>query len=873
MKRFFLSGLTALCFALTPASAQDGAHTHPAYETQDTAQDDAIASLITRLDANDAATAAADQKAEAAIIKNSAQDGALDAINQGIAAVNAKIDRIEVETTALRQSLDVLDGRVLALEAAGPPPDTAPLPVISVDLAPLSAVEGSAFTVTLSRTGDLTGGSSVAYAASGEADAADFVGGVIASGVVSFAAGEALSAFPVATNDDAIIEADESFDIGLSNPVGADIGVGFASAVILNNDAVVPPPPPPPPPPTPGPTGSVWPDGADGKPIVVFVPGAHREFQGENPYKNTLLLADFAPAAKLIDGTADQKTGWICLAPNEVIPLGFVRPNNEDGANPDPGLWVISAEIKAGSAATIDAPLFVTAGSSSSVVRKTRTYGAADRGNDQVVLNGNAGGGCIRSKFAGPEKYENDNPFDFRPEFVRDASRYHIVRMLNYTTTSGSRVTNDAEWLDDDDAITYSGTNCFKSSCYINKTWPTVGPVLRAGYKIGQIFKLSREADVAAWINVPGALGGESVKPELISCKGATLIPAIAANWSAIEPAMKREARAFAKRVARSAVANSYPDDKVLIIEPVNEVWNHGNSAFACSADYASGIGLAFSGAANNGVGLGVTTAIYVDAFKEVFAQEKPQQALSFAVGMQTAAFSNFTGNFHGGFVSGFKQYVAANPAIKAELTDVFAATTGYFSGGASWNKNRSPGAGNNPFGVSDEASFNAAFIAADADGSLFGKMRAYYLGPWSTNTNRARLVDLHTKWRDWAVANGLRGVIEYEGSPADVVGTAATNLGAVYPQAAATLKRWAKTQQAFDVQDAIIIDISAIKPMNPAVTSGWIPQSMPVSNFQSTGNQSLSAPWNERDFMENGICPTAGFAGAWCKHLRQPVQ
>ena len=827
----------------------------------------------------DAQNAAQDAAIGAAAAKNTVQDDALADLIARVTAIDSDLSDMTVQTGNLKASfdglvlrVDALDARIKALEAGGgsqpPTPVPTPPPVVSISGGG-AAAEGALFTFSIDRAGDLSKPSTVSYAVTGSADAADFAPASHLSDVIAFAAGESAKTVILQSNDDSVVEADEPFDVSLSAPIDAVLGVPeIVSAAILNNDATIPPPTGPPPS-----SGAVWPDGADGKPIVTLVLGHHREWQGENPYKNTLLLADFAPAAKIIAGEADPGTGWICLNPNETITLGFVRPNQGDGVNFDPGKWVARAEIIPGSSASINAPGFLDDGSTATLIRKSRILDDSTHGNDQVSIAGGAAGGCIRPDFVGPEKYENDPRDDFRPEFVRDASRYHFVRFLDWTTTSGSRITNAAEWIDDADAIVYSGTNCFKATCYINKSWPPAGPMLRSGYKFAQMFKLARDADIAVWVNTPAALGFGAVKADIITCKAATLIPAIGANWATIEPAIHQEAFAYGIKLARSAKSGGYPDRKALNVEIGNEFWNSGNSAFACTNDVAEGVGFATTGVNSVGEGVGVIAAIQVAEIKRAFVQEKPGQALSFSVGMQTAAFSTAIKTFHNGFVTAFKRYETSSGISPSNLLDVFAATTGYYSGHSQWNANRSPGALNNPFGASTEAEFNAGYIAADGDGSLFDKARAWYLGSASNNMNVAKLVQIHNNWRNWAVNAGMRGVIQYEGSGANGVGSGANQLGGVYPGTLAAEKRWARSQQAFDVQDAIISGISAIDPMNPAVTTGWRPKSMPVSNYQSIGIIDLGSPWKEKFPGEAGTCPQVGTSGAWCKYARIPMQ
>jgi hypothetical protein len=109
----------------------------------------------------------------------------------------------------------------------------------------LSKAEGQSgstpFTFTITRTGDLSGASSIAYAvdpATGSANASDFVGGVRPSDTVSFAASESSKTVTLPVAGDTAFEPDELFNVYLTNPLGATLKPGgdFLQYTIVNDD-------------------------------------------------------------------------------------------------------------------------------------------------------------------------------------------------------------------------------------------------------------------------------------------------------------------------------------------------------------------------------------------------------------------------------------------------------------------------------------------------------------------------------------------------------------------------------------------------------------------------------------------------------------
>jgi Tol biopolymer transport system component len=123
--------------------------------------------------------------------------------------------------------------------------------VVGIRAASATRMEGSAgttaFTFTVAQVGDLSVSHSVVFAVVGSgtnpADASDFVGGVLPSGTVTFAAGETSKTVTVAVAGDATVEANEGFSVVLSNPsAGLSVFSGdlsSASGTIQNDDGAV----------------------------------------------------------------------------------------------------------------------------------------------------------------------------------------------------------------------------------------------------------------------------------------------------------------------------------------------------------------------------------------------------------------------------------------------------------------------------------------------------------------------------------------------------------------------------------------------------------------------------------------------------------
>jgi len=114
--------------------------------------------------------------------------------------------------------------------------DDDPVPVLSV--AAVSGAEGTVLTFTVTRTGDAQVTQTVQYATTIAAGDTAIAGDLTAaSGVLTFTSGVTARTFTVATTQDALLEANETFTAQLSNPTGgATLNGGAIAQGTINND-------------------------------------------------------------------------------------------------------------------------------------------------------------------------------------------------------------------------------------------------------------------------------------------------------------------------------------------------------------------------------------------------------------------------------------------------------------------------------------------------------------------------------------------------------------------------------------------------------------------------------------------------------------
>lgn len=118
--------------------------------------------------------------------------------------------------------------------------DDVALSIVATDARHVEGHDGvqTVYTFTVSRSGNLDLATSVDWSLQGLADAADFLGGILPSGTLNFASGDASSqTISITVIGDRLVEPDENFQVVLANAsAGSDIKVGSATGTIVSDD-------------------------------------------------------------------------------------------------------------------------------------------------------------------------------------------------------------------------------------------------------------------------------------------------------------------------------------------------------------------------------------------------------------------------------------------------------------------------------------------------------------------------------------------------------------------------------------------------------------------------------------------------------------
>lgn len=580
---------------------------------------------------------------------------------------------------------------------------------------------------------------------------------------------------------------------------------------------------------TPPPTGSnIEPTTSDGNAITLVNPSQFKDWVLENPVSNR---AHFF-------GVGDPVTGYLDLAPGEVISIGQLWPAGKNGyVTLDAGEQSVKYQYVSGTA-TIDFPGSAESGSSGSTVRRVRTVSASDTGSIMITADGGASGGRVKLDWVGPSALEANTSI-WHPDYVQYiASRYKIFRPMDWIGVNGGKITEMVDYLDDGDYRLVQGANSFPFNIPADRSG------LRGGTQFGPLFDLAVEADTALHICAPPCLGAKSVEAEIWAQKSNqtdynVMKNAVAANITSILSAAETEFRNYADALATSCLNSGYPDNKVLCVELGNETWNFGSRDFKNTAEYFNAIGRGVSGSDNLGIGYGRMSAAFARAIKERFAIIKPNQQIVFILNVQTG-----TGTWRNGQM--YSAWNSYNSSVTggASLMDAFLGLTGYIQGGWNWNNSKSPGAGN-PFGSSTEAEFYADWQASHQAGESahFQTIKTWFLTSGRYKAVPA-VINMYNIQLSDAIANDVGGIYMYEGGFHDI----GTKLVKAYPAANAAWDAFMADTSSRDILRDFITKARAINPTNPNRNYGWQPTELNIANYSEVHrNFGPDKPWVSR--------------------------
>ena len=118
--------------------------------------------------------------------------------------------------------------------------DVLPPPELSIAALDAVKAEGdsgtTAFTFKVTRTGDLSGETSVHFGVSGEVDGLDFTGGKLPSGMLDFAPGSGEQLITLQVMGDTRVEPHKAFTLTLAEPVNGSLATSSAQGIIVNDD-------------------------------------------------------------------------------------------------------------------------------------------------------------------------------------------------------------------------------------------------------------------------------------------------------------------------------------------------------------------------------------------------------------------------------------------------------------------------------------------------------------------------------------------------------------------------------------------------------------------------------------------------------------
>lgn len=506
------------------------------------------------------------------------------------------------------------------------------------------------------------------------------------------------------------------------NPVSFGVGThtitiadqAHATPVTLTmtvRNSSTPPPPPP----------SIFPNTADGKPISQLGLFWWKYWNFEEPFIDLMKVNSAQWSVTLYGGARipweelwrnghiDKATGWPKSSPNNTFiwTLGIFRFGAiiipEAYADTYVATWEGDADVRIAVECTTQGQKNCQRRVETN--RVEATFDAASGGYSLVEITRLGQGGVknIRVFSKSNEAALNAGKI-LNPRFVEHARRYKVLRFMDVQDASQGRP--------------------FRAGDFVRYNYATWAPEWKADYakapdapkfpSFEAMFRMAVETGTAAWVHVAGLPGAPASFNALVEPADSSLWKeACRTNLSTI--LASSDWASYMDEIVRSLNASGYPSDRMVYLEPWNEVWNWGGP-WARMTHCSDGITVALGTNGSPGwaprYGFGYLAAHAMVEFDRALARAgRTNQAWTLAMGSQMAWDAVTVGS-----LEGFKRYFADRGIDSGSwLRRVGVTTASYYAGGL----NPTSGA----FPASDTASHltnvKAAVLAGTASKTL----------------------------------------------------------------------------------------------------------------------------------------------------------
>jgi len=337
--------------------------------------------------------------------------------------------------------------------------------------------------------------------------------------------------------------------------------------------------------------------------------------------------------------------------------IGAIREGARYNSDFYVGDWIIDWEGKGSIATNLKGGEGPEKREGANRIRETYTGNRAGRAGVQIKSIGREGMRNIRIYRAEHEQALKDGKI-FNPGFVRHIARYDIVRPLDWSSASTSRVTRASDIQSMNEQFWGDGIVPIEAQ-----------------------FKLAEEAGVSLWLNTPPRLGApEGLNERLAGMPDQKQRTALmAARFDDIDASPEWDN--YAQAVVDAMEATGYPETRHFYLELANETWNWGG-AFSYSTEWYWGLtggltkktGNRYVGNPSRG-SYGYFSARLAEALAKALTDAgRSDQQWTMVIGSQTANPDHTKGP-----LQGVRDYEGG--AHKQPMARFGAATTGYYGG------------------------------------------------------------------------------------------------------------------------------------------------------------------------------------------------